>query len=89
MAARDPEARRTNATIAAHAKWKNTHNRAGALANARKGMRDKLAAELKLPDDLDPKVRERCIDSAMREHMVRLAKKSAAARRREVLDASP
>lgn len=70
------------ARIAAAERWARTTDRAAATAPARRGLAAKFEREADPDGLLAPDERARCADLLMRAHMLRMARRSAQARRR-------
>lgn len=69
------------ATIAAHASWKNTADRKARTGPARRAAADRFERQVDPAGELCPKERAKRAEHAHKEHMTRLAFKSARARR--------
>jgi hypothetical protein len=74
--------RRLRAQIAAHQSWARTEDRASRTANARKAMLDKFEREVDPDGVLTPIERAKRAEHARKAYFLRLALKSAQARRR-------
>ena len=77
-----PAQRSLRAKIAAHASWARTSDRASRTAAARQAATDRFERQVDPDGVLPPDERARRADSARRAHMLSLAAKSAAARRK-------
>lgn len=77
-----PEQRRMRASIAAHTRWANTADRAGAMEPARRGLADKFEHEAD-PDGVLP-AEERAVraESLRKAFYARMSLKSSQARAR-------
>lgn len=78
-----PEDRSAQASIAANTRWAHTPDRLGATAPARRGLIAKFEREVDPENKLDPAVRARLVENARKAYYRRLARKSAAARRKK------
>ena len=70
------------ARIAAAERWARTADRSAATEPARQGLRARFEREADPDGTLDPAERARRTDAVMTAHMLRLARASAATRRR-------
>jgi hypothetical protein len=77
-----PEQRSLRAKIAVHTSWANTADRSARTANARKGALARFERQVDPDGVLPPAERAQRAQSAYRAHMLSLAAKSAAARRK-------
>jgi hypothetical protein len=75
------EERVLSAKIAAHTRWSREDGREGTKA-ARRAFLNRFEREVDADGVLAPDERARRAESALRAHMLRLAKRSAAARRK-------
>lgn len=75
-----PEERSAQASIAAHAQWARTPNRAARLANAHAGLEARIARDYGIPADLPAAEYELRIRSARRAYFRTLAQRSVKAR---------
>lgn len=75
-----PEQKSAQASIAAHAQWARTPNRAARLANAHAGLEARIARDYGIPADLPPAEYEQRIQSARRAYFKTLAQRSVKAR---------
>ena len=82
MPARQQADRVLIARIAAAERWSRTGDREAATRPAREGLRARFAREVDPDGVLPPDELARRVDHALRAHMLRLARKSAEARRR-------
>lgn len=78
-----PSDRSLRARIAAHESWARTENRSARTAPARQAAMDAFERKVDPDRKLDPAERARRADHARRAHFLRLAMKSADARRRK------
>jgi hypothetical protein len=81
MASADPAIRALHARVAAHAKWATTDPVEGTQA-ARAAFEDRFTKQVDPDGLLEPTERARRADHAKKAHMLSLALKSAAARRK-------
>lgn len=81
MAAADPDRRSRLARLAAHSRWA-TEDRTAGTAAARRGFEERFVRLVDPDGVLDPAERARRAESARRAHFIRMAEKSAAARRK-------
>jgi hypothetical protein len=72
-----------NCQIAAEISWSRTHDRSARTAPARKAFLDRFEREVDPEGKLPPEERHQRARHAMRAHMLRLAKRSAAARQKQ------
>ncbi|WP_285752022.1 hypothetical protein [Lentzea sp. NBRC 105346] len=77
-----PAQRILRAQIAAHTSWANTSNRAARTAAARKAADDRFERQVDPDGVLPPEERAQRAKAARKAHFLRMAAKSAAARRR-------
>jgi hypothetical protein len=82
MPSRDPDDRVTIARIAAAERWGRSPDRTAATAPARAGLRAKFAREVDPDGVLDPRERERRVDSLVQAHMLRMSRAAKQARQR-------
>jgi hypothetical protein len=73
--------RRIAAQVAAHTRWAHTADRQAATAPARSAFIERFEREVDPNNELDPAERARRAESAKKAYFLRLAAKSAAARR--------
>jgi hypothetical protein len=73
--------RRIAAQVAAHTRWAHTADRQAATAAARSKFLERFEREVDPNNELDPAERARRAESAKKAHFLRLAAKSAAARK--------
>lgn len=78
-----PAQRSLRARIAAHTSWANEEDRSRRTAAARTAAADRFAREVDPDGVLPPEERARRAESARKAHFCRMAKASAAARRRQ------
>ncbi|RAV11195.1 hypothetical protein DQP57_12020 [Mycobacterium colombiense] len=76
-----PAERKLRAKIAGHASWKNTTDRAARTAPARRAAAERFERQVDPEGKLAPSERAQRAESARKEHMARLALKSARVRR--------
>lgn len=77
-----PEHRSLRASLAAHESWAYTHDRAARTANARKAADDRFEKQVDPNGELTPAERAVRAEHAHKAHFLRMALKSAQARRR-------
>jgi hypothetical protein len=77
-----PAERSLRARMAAHRSWANTSDRAARTAPGRRAAMDRYEREVDPDGSLDPSERTRRADHSMRAHMIRMALRSAQARRK-------
>lgn len=77
-----PEQRRMRASIAAHTRWANTADRAGAMEAARRGFADKFEREADPEGTLSPGERAARAESLRKAFYARMSLKSSQARAR-------
>lgn len=77
-----PEQRSLRAQIAVHTSWANTSDRSARTAKAREGALARFERQVDPDGVLPPAERRQRAESARKAHMLSLAAKSAAARRR-------
>jgi hypothetical protein len=77
-----PTERSLRGQLAAHESWARTPDRSARTANARKAMLDKFEQQVDPDGTLSPAERARRAEHARKAHFMRLALKSAQARRR-------
>ncbi len=82
MSARSPEDRALIARIAAHDSWAKTADRSARTSNARAAFADRFEREVDPDGALPPAERARRAEHARKSHFLRLALKSAQARRK-------
>ena len=75
-----PEQRRMRASIAAHTRWANTPDRAGAMAKAHRGLADKFEREADPDGVLSPGERALRAESLRKAFYQRMALKSSQVR---------
>ncbi len=85
MPARDPAHRALISSIGAHSSWAKTSDRAARTAPARQAVFDKYEREVDPDGVLTPEERTTRAAHARRAYMLRLALKSAEARRRPAM----
>lgn len=76
------EQRSFRARIAAHASWAKTSDRRARTSRATEGFLERLEQEIDPDNELPPEVRRTMAVHARTAHMLKLARRSAAARRR-------
>lgn len=81
MPSKDPIHRNLAASIAAHTSWANTPDRSARTAPARTAFGDRFEREVDPDGALPPAERARRAEHARKAYMLRLALKSAQARR--------
>lgn len=82
MPVKDPGERALLARIAIHARWAKTDDRSAATAPARRAFRDRFEKQVDPEGVLPPAERAKRADSARKAFYLKLAYKSAAARRK-------
>lgn len=82
MSITTPTERSLRATIAAHESWARTPDRAARTANARKAALDRFEKQVDPDGILPPAERAKRAEHARKAYFIRLALKSAQARRR-------
>lgn len=78
-----PEERSRRAKIAANSRWAKTPDRLGAMAPARRGLVEKFEREVDPDGTLDPKVRAKLVQSALKAHYLRMAANSVKSRKKK------